>query len=311
MPYMPFNAKEGKAMKLMIACGVSNGDASPEAGTKLNRIRKHVLGDANRNVASWIYGIISAVSPEGAGYAEELHGMKTPGQKLPGRIIKPFAFSLYGTSVGMNIQIRSVSDEFNGWIKLALANVETLPPLDLRDSRGNGPILKPEKVIESTYGKNLKIEMETGRSPAGRMVFLAKARLFTLSPLVLKGREDHLKLSEAAFSPAGDPAINRYILSNLLVKHMHTASSGNGSDLSPGLVALEMEEKALLVSFSRGARTGWTKVSGSVVPFIEGRFTLTTHPELLYTALNNGIGARTALGFGMVELHNDRKYNGE
>jgi len=287
-------------MQLMIACGVSNGENTP------GRIKKHTLGGVNRNVASWIYRIISAVSPEAATYAEDLHGTSIPGQSMPGRIVKPFAFSLYPTSSGMSIQIRSVSDEFTGWIRQAVADVKSLPTLDLRDSRGSGPVLRPEKVIESTYGKDLKIEILQGKSPSGRMVVLAKTKLFTLSPLVLKGKGEHLRLSEAVFSPEGDPAINSYILGNLLVKHMNTVNGGSNVPLE-----MLMEDRSLTVSFSRGAREGWTKLAGSVVPFIEGRFTLTTHSELLYTALNSGIGARTSLGFGMVDLHNGRKYSGE
>ena len=291
-------------MKLVIACRV-NSENLPE-GPPPHRIRKNVLGGANRNVASWIYAAISAVSPDGAGYATGIHGVKAPGQRAPGRIVKPFAFSLYGTSTGMNIQIRSASEEFAGWIRQAVADVTALPVLDLRDSRGSGPVLKPEKIIESTYGKGLKIEMLQGNAPSGRPLFLARARLFTLSPLVLKGKGEHLRLSEAAFSPEGDPAINSYVLANLLVKHLHSVNGGSNVPLE-----MLMEDRSLTVSFARGAREGWTKVAGSVVPFIEGRFTLTTHPELLYASLNNGIGARTSLGFGMVELHNDRKYSDE
>lgn len=290
----------------MIACSVSSDDNPPLTGARPDRIRKNILGGVNRNVASWIYGIISAVSQEAATYAENLHSTNVPGQSMPGRIVKPFTFSLYPTSAGMNIQIRSVSEEFTGWIRQAVSDVKSLPILDLRDSRGSGPVLRPEKVIESAYGKGLKIEMLQGQSPSGRPLFLAKTKLFTLSPLVFKGKGEHLRLSETAFSPEGDPVINQYILANLLVKHANTVNGGSNVPLE-----MLMEDRFLTVSFSRGVREGWTKLAGSMVPFIEGRFTLTTHPELLYTALNSGIGARTSLGFGMVEMHDSRKRHGE
>lgn len=290
-------------MKITIACKAVNMENLPDSRKKLPGIRRQVLGDANRNVASWIYSVISAISPRAAEYAENLHG--TPGRSAPGWIAKPFSFSLYSTSMGMNIQIRSVSGEFIDLIRKATVNPEALPTLDLRDCEGRGPVLKPEFVGESKNDRGM-VQLRAGKTPSGRATLLAESMLFTVSPLVLKGKREHLRLSEAAFTEAGDRDINRYVLQNLLAKHLCNVSPDN-EPVPPGLLQIEMEDKTLAISFDRTARMGWTKIKQTVVPFIEGTFRLTTHPELLYAALNHGIGARNGLGFGMVDFHNMRK----
>ena len=277
------------------------------SGTE-NRIKKNVLGDAGRNVASWIYTAIGNVSPEGAEYARNIHGGSAGGA---GRVVKPFSFSTYGTVGGMNIRISSSSEQFLKWMKMALRNVKELPPVDLRNSKGEGPVLHPDNVMEVPHGKNMRVEMVSSIMPSGRTAYLAKAELFTISPLILKGKEKYMSLSEDAFSQEGAPGINKYILNNLLVKHASLrsgADNGTVPGMTSDLAVLEMAEKALTASFSRTARMGWTRVSGDHVPFIEGRFTLTTHPEYLHTALLCGVGAKNALGFGMVDMHDERKY---
>ena len=285
---------------MIITCKVVNRNSTEHQAVR--RIRPQVLGDTNRHVARWIYSVISTISPAAARYAENIHTMK-PGGK--GLVIKPFGFSLYGTSVGMSIQIRSTTEEFIDWMRKAVADPGALPVLDLRDAAGRGPVLKPEFVRESKNGRT-GIQLKADRSPCGRPVLLAESALFTLSPLVLKGSNGHFSLSEAAFSHTGDPGINRHVLKNLLAKYLCNISPDN-KPVPREFLEIEMEDKTLAISFDRTAGPGWTKIKGTIVPFIEGPFKLTTHPELLHTALNFGIGHRNGMGFGMVDFDRSKE----
>ena len=244
----------------------------------------------NYPVSAAIYKILALASPEYAGW---LHEKGYPNQE--NRLLKLFTFSDLHIPQARRVKNTLQAGNNRPWEIFIGSPVEE----DFVQHFVLGLFEKQKLEIAGigATGHFLVESVETLKPP----VFRKQMTAIALSPIVVSTMREHNGKLQPYYYRATDPEVGEAMRATVLSKYF--ALHGEACPDPQLQVALDIDyfhrrkgNVSRLVAIKEGSEQE-TRVKGFVMPF-----KISGNPELLRVAWECGIGNKTSLGFGMIDL---------